>query len=103
MNKQKLGEVVGKRARLKPHAQHFNAAGQLDVYQPNIWIIQRKTDEGICIENANRISFSLPADHVHHFATDMPGRDSHGTLLLKSQVRVDDCRVSLDPGIRPGS
>jgi hypothetical protein len=101
MNKRKLGEMVGKRVRLKPPAQHFNAAGQLEVYQPDIWIVQRKTAEGICIENSNRISFSLPADHVHHFASEMSGRDSDGTLLLTSQVRVDKCTVSLDPGIRP--
>ena len=102
MHKQKLGEMVGKRVRIKPAAQYFNAAGRFEVYQPDIWIIQRKTDEGICIENSNRISFSLPADHVHHFATEMPGRESEGTLLMTSQVRVDDCKVSLDPGIRPG-
>jgi hypothetical protein len=59
-------------------------------YQPDIWIIQRKTDEGFRIETSNRISFSLPADHVHHFATEMPGRDSDGTLLMTSQARVDD-------------
>jgi hypothetical protein len=103
MNKQKLGETVGKRVLLKPRAKYFNAAGQFEVSQPDIWIVQRKTDEGICLENSNRISFSLPADHVHHFATEMPNRDSHGTLLLTSQVRVDEWKVSLEPGLRPGT
>jgi hypothetical protein len=102
MNKQKLGETVGKRILLKPAAKYFNAGRQFELSYPDVWIVQRKTDEGICIENSNRISFSLPADHIHHFATGLPGRDSHGTLLLTSQVRVDDWTVSLDPGIRPG-
>ena len=60
MNKQKLGETVGKRVLLKPAAKYFNAGRQFELSYPDVWIVQRKTDEGICLENSNRISFSLP-------------------------------------------
>ena len=90
MNKSRMKKNAWSQVRIRPVAKRFWGPDgpQLPPVDDD-WLIQGVEDAGVRISNTVTGHGSLLAwDQVHHYATDPDRGDSHGFLILNTQINI---------------